>query len=155
MQLTFSRALRIYPSDNCNIPFPNKIFGNSAYSISGNSIFDPGLNFIELGIQIGDTIFNYDYNLYSIITSVEENYLYFADNIFFSSGETYEIYQGVNQGCYVIPTANEFGQLDISVITVGGDNVIFSGVTSGTVLPVKVLRVNTTGSNLGSVIAVW
>jgi hypothetical protein len=154
MQLTFSRALRIYPTDNCNIPFPNRIFSNSAYSVGSNSIFDPGLNFIELGIQIGDTIFNADYNTYSIITSVEENYLYFADNIFFGSGETYDIYQGVNQGCYVIPTADNSGVLNLSVITVGGDNVMFFGLTPGIPLPVKILRVDT-NSSVGDIIAFW
>jgi hypothetical protein len=155
MQLTFSRALRIYPNDKYNIPFPNMVFTDTVYSLAPSGMFDPTKNFIQLGIQIGDTIFNADYNDYSVITSVEENYLYFADDIFAGSGETYEIFQGVNTGCYIIPNADQSGIINLSVITAGGDSVFFFGLTPGVVLPVKILRVNASDSQVDKIIALW
>jgi len=56
-----------------------------------------------------------------------------------------------NNGCvlYVGSTGN------LKVLTAGGDEILFSGILSGSFLPVQVLRVYATGTTATGVIALW
>lgn len=48
------------------------------------------------------------------------------------------------------------GSGDVSVDTVGGQvSVVFSGVSAGTVLPVRVKRVNSTSTTATDIVALW
>lgn len=48
------------------------------------------------------------------------------------------------------------GSGDVSVDTVGGqESVVFSGVSAGTVLPVRVKRVNSTSTTATDIVALW
>lgn len=48
------------------------------------------------------------------------------------------------------------GSGDVSVDTVGGQvSVVFSGVSAGTVLPVRVRRVNSTSTTATDIVALW
>jgi hypothetical protein len=44
---------------------------------------------------------------------------------------------------------------DLKVLTAGGDEIVFSGVVSGTFFPVQVVRVFATGTTATGVIALW
>ena len=44
---------------------------------------------------------------------------------------------------------------NLKVKTAGGDTVVFTGVPTGTLLPVQVLLVYATGTTAGSIIALW
>ncbi len=44
---------------------------------------------------------------------------------------------------------------NLKVKTAGGDTVVFTGVPTGTFLPVQVLQVYATGTTAGSIIALW
>lgn len=47
------------------------------------------------------------------------------------------------------------GDGDIKVTTVGGDDVIFVGLTAGSFVPVQVVRVWATGTNATDILALW
>lgn len=58
---------------------------------------------------------------------------------------------GTNNGCvlYIGTPGN------IRVLTVGGDDVIFTGVYAGQFFPVQVLQVFDTGTTAGEIVALW
>lgn len=61
---------------------------------------------------------------------------------------------GENNGCVLyIGSAGEGGAL--RVLTVGGDDVTFYGVQSGTFFPVQVLRVFDTDTTATNIVALW
>lgn len=43
----------------------------------------------------------------------------------------------------------------LKVTTIGGDEVTFTGIVSGTFVPVQVLRVWATGTSASNIIALW
>lgn len=43
----------------------------------------------------------------------------------------------------------------LKVTTIGGDEVTFTGIVSGTFVPVQVLRVWVTGTSASNIIALW
>lgn len=47
------------------------------------------------------------------------------------------------------------GTGDASVITVGGDTVTFVGLPTGSILPVRVIRVNATGTTASDLVAIY
>lgn len=149
---TFSLALPIFPNDNTNIPFPNPVLTGTTDGIAVNELRDTGTNFVALGIQVGDTVFNEDNSTYAYVTSVENDRLYISADIFVS-GQSYIIYQGVNQGCNIYIGDTGSGD-SMEVVTLGGDTVKFSYLKSGTILPVQVVKVtgNTSAINL---VALW
>jgi hypothetical protein len=150
---TFSIALEIFPNDNTNIPFPNAVLTGVTNGVGLNQLKDTGTDFVALGIQVGDIVFNQSDTTYAYVTAVENDRLLISENIFLNGGEGYTIYQGVNQGCYIY-IGSTINGVDMEVVTLGGDTVKFNYLRSGTVLPVQVLKVtgNTSVSNL---IALW
>lgn len=44
---------------------------------------------------------------------------------------------------------------DVKVQTVGGDDVVFTGVLAGSFIPVQVLRVFATGTTATNIVALW
>jgi hypothetical protein len=56
-----------------------------------------------------------------------------------------------NNGCVLYVG----GAGNVQVITVGGDNVIFSGVNAGTFLPVLVKQVVSTSTTATLILALW
>lgn len=48
------------------------------------------------------------------------------------------------------------GDGNVSVDTVGGqESVVFQGMTAGQILPVRVKRVNSTGTTASNIVALW
>ncbi len=56
-----------------------------------------------------------------------------------------------NNGCVLYVGSSG----DLKIKTAGGDVVTFTGIPAGTFLPVQVLRVYSTGTSAGSIIALW
>jgi len=44
---------------------------------------------------------------------------------------------------------------DVKVKTVGGDEVVFTGILAGSFIPVQVLRVFVTGTTATNIVALW
>ncbi len=60
------------------------------------------------------------------------------------------------EGCVLyIGSGNAGIYGDVRVLTVGGDDVVFSNVQQGTFLPVQVLRVFETDTTASDIIALW
>ena len=47
------------------------------------------------------------------------------------------------------------GAGDVSVVTVGGDTVTLSGAQAGSIIPVRVSRVRSTGTTATNIVAMW
>jgi hypothetical protein len=44
---------------------------------------------------------------------------------------------------------------DVKVTTVGGDDVVFTGILAGSFIPVQVLKVFATGTTATNIVALW
>lgn len=150
---TFSLALEIYPNDITNIPFPNAVLTGVTTGVGLNQLKETGTDFVALGIQVGDTVFNEISKLYAYVIAVENEALLISENIFPNSNESYVIYQGVNQGCNIYIGDTGSGDT-MEVVTLGGDTVRFSYLKSGTILPVQVLKV-TSNTSATKLVALW
>jgi hypothetical protein len=58
---------------------------------------------------------------------------------------------GVNNGCVLYIG----GAGNLKVETVGGDEVTFVGINTGTFLPVQVVKVFATGTSATNILALW
>lgn len=47
------------------------------------------------------------------------------------------------------------GAGNVNLVTAGGETVTFTGVTAGSVLPVRVARVKSTSTTATSIVALW
>tara|TARA_R110000868_G_scaffold196965_1_gene443063 strand:- start:4185 stop:4652 length:468 start_codon:yes stop_codon:yes gene_type:complete len=150
--LIYTRAARVYPSNTVNIPYPNLVLSGVTTSLGTNLLVDNTLDFLALGIKVGDTVFNPTDETYALVVQVTATELKLTSDIFTTSPEDYLIYQGVNNGCYIYVPAQEAGFI-LDVETIGGDQVIFNDPPAG-VLPVQVKKVlrDTTATNL---VALW
>lgn len=150
--LIYTRAAVVYPSADVNIPYPNAVVNGASTSFSPYLLIDVNVDFLESGIKVGDTVFNSSNFTYAIVTAVTANELTLSDDIF-TDIESYTIYQGVNNGCYIYvhPQAGEF---IIQVETIGGDNINLFSPPAG-VLPIQVKKVIETTDLSHNLIALW
>ena len=140
-------------SDDVNIPFPQISTSGAATGGSLNYLEDSGADFIQGGINPGDIVYNTTTNSADIVVGINSpTQLEVAGYaIGFGPGDAYNIYAGNNhQGCVLYIG----GSGDLEVQTVGGDNVLFVGVTAGQFIPVQVMKIktDTTASNI---LALW
>lgn len=170
---TFSRALSVIPSDNCNVPSPHLLVSsaNTSYDsgdpnvLTDNTVaflVNPTVGGRQYKVNVGDVVYCYDTGLSATILEVIDKFNLLLNADIFLGGTTlpYYIYQegaqtGLgNQGAYLyIGVAG-----NVKVTTIGQDIVIFFGVPSGTTLPiqvVKVHRVEEGGTSAEQIIALW
>ena len=148
---TFSRALNVSASTNANIPFP-ALITNALNSTDGTTtITDAAATFITDNVKPGDIVIDSDGLRVTVTEVVSETEIDVNSVI----GTICKIYQASsqtgsgNQGCYIYnPTAES----NISVLTIGGDDVAFQNVPAGTILPVQVLNIS---SGSGTFVALW
>jgi hypothetical protein len=154
LKLQVSRALTVYPSDDTNIPMPSLILQGVASSASPFKLIDNTVDFIALGVQVGDTV--YANNLGAMVTNVDSAIVLTLNlDIISGGGDGYDLYSGTNMSGTIEPSVLYVGVGgDVSVITAGGDNVTFAGVQSGSFLPVHVIRVLTL-TTASKIIALW
>lgn len=155
---TFSRALRAHPSDNADIAFPAKIAGGSNTTATAFKLINSAATYITKNLKTGDIVHNDTAGTAATIVSVDsETQLTLNADIFTSTSQTYVVYQASpqtglgNTGCflYVGGTGN------VSVITIGGDQITFNGIPAGTTLPIQVLKLRATGTTATLVNALW
>jgi len=137
---TFSRALNIAASENANIPYPNLIVSAINSTDGTTTLTDATAAFITNNIKTGDIVIDTDGLRVTVTEVVSETELELNSVV----GAICKIYQASsqtglgNQGCYIYNSENE---INISVLTIGGDIVTFFKVPSATILPVQVLNV--------------
>ena len=159
---TFSRALRVNPSDDSNIPFPIVIESGTTTNSGPSQLIDANALFVTNGVKTGDIVIS-DSNdvMVTIVEVIDENTLLLNANLF-SLGYEYVVYQASsqsglgNQGCYLYIGDNPAGGGAVTVTTIGGDIITFNGLASGTILPVQVIKLHATGtSDVAKINALW
>jgi hypothetical protein len=155
-----TRALRIIPSNNSNIPFPNAIDSGIYTSRLESSLVDSTGFFITNNVAIGDIVYNTTDGTTATITGVvSETEVTLNADIFTATPKAYTIYQASsltgsgNAGCLLYVG----GSGNVVVTTIGQDDVTFSGVVAGTILPVQVIAVKSAASGTTATLinALW
>ena len=157
-RLQVGRAIPIIPNDDFLIPNPatlqnDVISGTSTFVGAPGFLSDSTKNFTTLGVKVGDTIVTAD--RVATVTGVGTSNV----NIQGSSipqGTPYVIYSldplaDKNNGCtlYIGLAGN------ITVETVGGDVTTFTGMPTGSFMPVFVRKVKDSGTDAQSIVALW
>jgi hypothetical protein len=154
-QAQYTRALRVFPSDNANIPYPNLIISALPTDMVTDRLIDENANFIESNVQAGDIV--YASSSATVLEVISATELLLNGDIVTSTSDPYFIYNASSQtsnapqACYLY--IGEGG--NIRVTTAGQDIVNFSAVPTGTVLPIQVIKVHLAGTNAGKIIALW
>jgi hypothetical protein len=152
LQVGRAFAVNIF-SDDVNIPFPELSAFGTTTGGGTTSLEDSSANFVQGQINAGDIVYNTTTGdadiVVGIISSTELELAGYNGG--FSAAESYQIYAGNNhQGCVLYIG----GSGDLEIQTVGGDNVMLTGVSAGQFIPVQVMKVkeSTTASNI---LALW
>lgn len=154
LKLQVSRALPVIPSDDTNIPMPSLILQGIASSASPFKLIDNTVDFIALGVQVGDTA--YANVLGAMVTNVDSaTVLTLNLDIISGGGDAYDLYSGTNMSGTIEPCVLYVGIGGaVEVVTAGGDTANFVNIPSGSFLPVQVVRV-LTGTSANKIIALW
>jgi len=157
---TFSRALRVIPTDNANVPYPAIVGSGTNTSAVANQLVNTSGNFINLNVKTGDIVYNTtDGTAATVVSVTSATVIVLNADIFGASGKAYTIYQASSQttigntGCFLFIG----GAGNVAVTTIGGDEITFNAVPVGTVLPVQVLKVKSSGSGTTATLinALW
>lgn len=149
-------AVDVIPSDTINIPVPNVVVSDiTDVSVTLNKLNDATVDFVELNVKVGDTVYNTSTTGIAKVVQVEDaNTLVLSANIFSSASQNYIIYSSgdyPNQGCVLYVG----GAGDLAVVTSSGSEVTLVGVLAGSFIPVQVLRVEATNTTATNIVALW
>jgi hypothetical protein len=144
-KLNPSRSISVIPSSYCNIPNPALFITDvQAVDVAVGSCTLVNLNTATSTIKIGDIIYGYSDFIGATITSVlvtgpNDLEITYNNPLAFSESASVQVYNGEDDstGCVLYIGAGGA----VSVITEGGDDVVFGGVPGGSFFPVQVLRV--------------
>jgi len=153
----YGRAINVILSDTVNIPNPAGL-GTTGVTdgISENKLYSASANFTTnlLGAIVVNTT---DGTIANVIGFEDSNTLILDADIFTTGSNGYAIYNSDNnQGCAIYIPASVYGNL--TVLTVGGDIITFTKCgdeNASSILPVNVLKVFSTGTELSDLIALW
>ena len=155
---TFSRALRVIPSDNAVVPSVQQISTGTNTSAVTNQLVNSAGNFINLNVAVGDVVYNITDSTAATVVSVSSaSVIVLNADIFAATSKTYVIYQqsaqtgSGNTGAFLFIG----GAGNVAVTTLGGDDVIFNAVPVGTILAVQVSKVKSTGTTATLINALW
>jgi hypothetical protein len=93
----------------------------------------------------------------TVVSVDSETQITLNANIFTTGGQSFKIYQQSSQtglgntGCFLFVG----GAGNVAVTTIGGDDVTFNAVPVGTILPVQVIALKSTGTTATLVNALW
>jgi len=157
---TYSRVLRAHPSDNADIAYPNAIAsGVSTSTIGTNIIVDVNGDFVNKGVKTGDVIHNDTLSTAATVVTVSSDgqTLVLNADIFLALGQSYIVYAMSSQSSQGNPGCVLYigGAGNVSVVTIGGEQIGFTGLAAGTILPVQVRRLRATGTTATNVNALW
>ncbi len=153
----YGRAINVIPSDTVNIPNPAGL-GTTGVNdgTTVDKLKDSTANFTTnlLGAIVVNTTTN---TIANVVGFENLNTLLLDADIFPTAGDGYAIYNSDNnQGCAIYIPASGYGNL--TVLTVGGDIITFTkcgDLNASSILPVNVLRVFSTATELSDLIALW
>ena len=154
------RALYIASAIN-NVEIPNicaaVVRGNVDPLSTADRLYDPAVNFLESGIEVGDIAYCYGSSWYSNIVAVTSTYVDIknGDNIFVDGSLYFISKKGSNRGCMLyVGIAGDGTSTYVSPAGDPEEYVLFSSVQAGSVLPMQVVRVSK-ASESSQFVALW
>ena len=153
----YGRATPIILSDTINMPHPANA-GLSGISQASDEYLLVDNNAVFTTNLIGNTVIC-NSGLATVTGFIDENTLILSDDLASSGGIPYTLYVPTpNEGFSIyIPSGTTIAST-IKLLTVGGDVVSFVGVgdaNSSMILPVQALRVFSSDTTIGNLIALW
>lgn len=154
---TFSRALKVIPSNNANIPYPNLIREGFTSDTEVNYLIDENAEFITDNVQLGDIVYNRSTERAATVIRVIGQRTLELNADIISEGDGYALYNASSQtsngnpGCYLY--AGSAGSIEVT--TIGQDIVAFNNVLAGTILPVQVINVKFDNTDVTDIVALW
>lgn len=142
-------------SDTHDIPFYAVAKSGVTNAGGFNQLKDSSVNFIDLGIKNGMTVWNTTSNTVAkIVSIIDAATLQIDADIFPSLGDDYKIFSSPNPGA-LLWVAQE--NLDVQITTLGGDTVVLKNVPRNEIIPIRVSRVWQTGTTVTppNIIALW
>jgi hypothetical protein len=146
------RAWNVNKSDNTDIPNIG-IAGPSGTTTAAatKQLIDSNANFTAESVQTGMIVVNTTDGTQTTVLSIENTTTLNVTDDIMANAEAYQIYDGHQEGAVLyIGTAG-----NLKVTTVGGDEVTFQGINTGTFFPVNVTKVFATGTSADNIIALW
>jgi hypothetical protein len=154
----FSRALEVIKSDNANIPYPAESSSGTNTSVTVASLVDSAATFVTNNVATGDIVYNTtDGTAATVLVVVSQTTLLLNADIFTGTSKAYVVYTASAQTSNGNPGCNLYigGAGNVRVTTIGGDIVTFSAVIVGSVLPVQVIKLHSTGTSATLIDALW
>jgi hypothetical protein len=163
-----TRALKVIPSDNCNVPYPTALASGTSTNTSTNELIDDNIVFFvnpviggrQYLVNVGDVVYNISSQTAATIVEVidKDTLLLNADIIV--SGDNYIIYQEGpttgqgNQGCLLYIGSSASTSLHIT--TIGQDEITIPKVELGlfVIQTKKVWKTDTEFAD-GEILALW
>ena len=147
-------ALTVIPSDDANIPYPNKFAEGISLNTSTDQIVDAGQIF-KSTVNVGDIVYNTTtLDAATVINVVSDTELTLNVGIM-TTGDSYIVYCGsgicenASAGCII--RVNATG--NVTVTTMSGEVILFT-VQAGEYLPVRVTKV-AAGATATGIVAIW
>jgi hypothetical protein len=153
-KLQVSRALQVIPSDTINIPniSHRSAQGTTVGTAVTNKLVDTGATFLDSGlVKKNDIVYNTTDSTIARVLDVESNSTLLLSADIFAAAEKYEIYKDNNDGCILYVG----GLGNVELVTAGGDEIVFPGVSAGSFLPVQVTKVKAASTTATNIIALW
>jgi hypothetical protein len=156
---TFTRSLKVYKSDDANIPYPDEITKGENTTVTSLKLICATATFITKGVEIGDIVYNDTDETAATVESVDsETQLTLNASIFEGTLMVFKVYTAQtrmgNPGCFLyLGTATGTG--NVSVVTKGNDIVTFVRAPTGFTLPIQVLQLRKSSTTATNVIALW
>lgn len=137
-KLQASRGLRVVPNDTIDIPNPGSRVATGTTTGVANDVVDSAATFTT-DVEVGDIVHNVtDGAIHTVSAVVDDNNLT-LDAGSIGTGKVYNIYrEGAGKGGCLLYIG---GTGDVEVVTAAGDEIIFSAVPVGMIIPVLVKRV--------------
>lgn len=153
----YGRAINVIPSNTVDIPNPA---GLGLEGVTDNADTNKLIVLDEIFTTnlLGAIVVNTSTTGIANVIGFESTKILLLDaDIFASGGENFAIYNSDNnQGCAIYIPGGALGPL--RVLTVGGDIILFKDcgdANASTILPVNVLRVFDTETDLDNLVALW
>ncbi len=175
------RAVEVRKSDNINIPQPGSYISgtNSAGGGGGTTIIDLNANFLGVSnpgntgfsnkVAVGDIVYVDDVlgaQVIGLVSQVTSNTEIQVGGVLASGTSAYKIYRsnGNYGGSFSAQSKTGIegyslyvgggGSGNLSVIPAGSeDTVLLKGVAAGSFIPLQVVRVNSTGTDVTDILA--
>ena len=174
------RAVEVRKSNNINIPQPGSYISgtNSAGGFGGDTIIDLNANFLGVSnpgntgfsnkVAIGDVVYIDDVlgsPVVGLVSEVVSNTSIKVSEVLASGTSAYKIYR--SNGTFARLSSSSKtgiegyslyigggGSGNLSVIPAGSeDTVLLKGVAAGSFIPLQVVRVNSTGTDVTDILA--